>query len=390
MTTKESVIFVDGMTCQSCVQHIESTLRQKAGVKLARVSLEQKFAFVSYDPSLVSPASLVAAVDDIGFEASLSDCERLSVAWMSVGGMTCLSCVQHIEGMIRDVVGVRSVTVSLNDSRATVVYDCMQTCADSLCSVVNGIGFDAYLLPNIAFEESSRYDPSEAKLSAQASGDEFTKLAVARTNAVLQTCEILVEGMTCSSCVKNIESTLSSVSGVTSVSVSLDQKKAEVMFNPVEISPEIVAEKIDDMGFMAAVLVDVSEANHDSEKMATLQHSQPDKADSVQYSNSHGQTTALFNVTGMHCQSCVKNIEGHLNNMVGVVFVKVTLENGLCRVVYDPSCVSAETLRQAVESAGDFKASFSSMFLFSCHCIVALLLNYVLSSIFLPVWPSTN
>ena len=69
MAVKETVIFINGMTCQSCVRHIELTLKQKAGVKLVKVSLELKFAFISYDPLLTSPANLVAVIDDIGFEA---------------------------------------------------------------------------------------------------------------------------------------------------------------------------------------------------------------------------------------------------------------------------------------------------------------------------------
>jgi len=367
MAVRETAIFIDGITCQSCVNHIESMLREKAGVKLVKVSLEQKFAFVGYDPSLISPASLAAVVDDIGFEASLADSKTLSAAWINVSGMTCQSCVQHIEGMVRDIIGVRSVFVSLNDSLATVVYDCMQTSASDVCSVINDIGFDAYLLPSMTFEESVRNNPAEVNLLTQASGDEFTKLAAARTNAGQKTCEISVEGMTCSSCVKNIESTVSSVSGIISVSVSLDQKKANVTFDPVEVSPEIVAEKIDDMGFVAAVLVDVSESDYDPEIMATLGHdhaSRYSNPDNLQYSaNSSDQMTAVLNVLGMHCQSCVKKIEGYLKDMIGVVSVKVTLENELCHIVYDPSCISSETLRQAVESAGDFKASFLGGFI---------------------------
>ena len=182
---------------------------------------------------------------------------------------------------------------------------------------------------------------------------------------------------------------MSSVSGIVSVIVSLDQKKASVVFDPVEISPEIVAAKIDDMGFVAAVLVDVSETDRDPGKMATFGRSQFDKKgkrDNLQCSaNCAGRTMAVLNVVGMHRQSCVKNIEDHLKNMVGVISVKVTLENELCRVVYDPSCVSAETLRRAVENAGDFKASFSGMFVFLLYSTLVMLLHYVCNSVFFRV-----
>ena len=252
MSDKETVIFIGGMTCQSCVCHVESMLSQKLGVKLVKVSLEQKFGFVRYDPSFTSPASLADVVDDVGFEASLDDSETLSATWININGMTCQSCVHHIEGMVRDVTGVRSVHVSLSDGRATVIYDSLQTSASDLCSVINDIGYDAELLPDLLWGTSS----SEMTSVRPELGDEFMELAAARTNAGHQTCEVSVKGMTCNSCVKHIESTLSSVSGIGSICVSLEQEKAVVVFNPLEISPEAIAEKIDDMGFEAAVLAD--------------------------------------------------------------------------------------------------------------------------------------
>jgi len=373
MSQKETVIFIGGMTCQSCVRHIESILTQKAGVKLVRVGLEQQFGFIRYDPALTSPTVLAAVVDDIGFEASVDDCDTLNATWITVSGMTCQSCVRHIEGMVYNVTGVRSVHVSLSDSLATVIYDSLQTSASNLCDVINDLGFDAELLTVTAGDDLTGSISAAAASEVSESGDEFAKLAATRTIAGQQMCEISVEGMTCNSCVRNIESSLSSVAGVISVCVLLDQKKAIVVFNPVEISPETVAEKIDDMGFEVAVLVNRLQAHFDADKTATLGHSQPSengKPDDVQHSAvTAGQMTTQLSVSGMHCQSCVRAIEGHLKSIFGVVSVNVNLDRELCRVVHNPSCVSAETLRQAVESAGNFKASFSGKFMFWCCCI---------------------
>jgi len=365
---KETVILIGGMTCQSCVQHIESVLAKKPGVKLVRVDLEQKFGFVRYDPSVTSPASLAAAVDEIGFEASVDNSDTLSVTWISVSGMTCQSCVRHIEEMVRNVIGVRSIRVSLSASLATILYDKLQTSASSLCSVIDNIGFDAKLLPVTATSDDRNpaETASETVSGMPESADEFVKLAATRTAAGHQACEISIEGMTCNSCVRHIESTLSSISGIVSIHVSLDRKKADVVFNPAEISAETIAEKIDDMGFEAAVLVNQSRIHSDVGRTTNLGLSQPGgtgKPDEVQHAA--GQITTRLSVTGMHCQSCIRAIEGHVKDITGVVSVNVTLENELCRVVHNPHSVSAETLRQAVESAGDFKASFLGKFICS-------------------------
>ena len=359
-TEKETVILIGGMTCQSCVNHIESMLTKRAGVKLVRVDLEQQFAFVRYDPSLTSPTSLAAEVDDIGFEASLDDCDTLSVTWINVSGMTCQSCVQHIEKTVQSVTDVRSVHVSLTDSLATVLYDSRHTSAASLCGIINDIGFAAEMQQVTA--ESGRHSAAATSEVPESRGDEFVDLAATRTNGGHRTCEISVEGMTCGSCVRNIESMISSVTGIISISVSLDHKKAVVVFNPVEISPEAIAEKIDDMGFEAAVLDNRSQRHIAVGRVAMPGCTRPRENGKPDVTISADQTTTLLSVRGMHCQSCVRAIEGHLKDIPGVVSVNVTLETELCHVVHNPSHVSAETLRRAVENAGNFKASLSGKF----------------------------
>ncbi len=62
-----------------------------------------------------------------------------------------------------------------------------------------------------------------------------------------------VGGMTCMSCVRNIEGKIGSEPGVVSVKVHLDEKRAQVAFDPAVTTAEYIAKEIDDMGFIAAV-----------------------------------------------------------------------------------------------------------------------------------------
>lgn len=69
--TQETVINIDGMTCNSCVQSIEGVISKKTGVKSILVSLANSNGTVEYDPLLTSPETLRKAIEDMGFDATL-------------------------------------------------------------------------------------------------------------------------------------------------------------------------------------------------------------------------------------------------------------------------------------------------------------------------------
>ncbi|UJR35787.1 hypothetical protein I4U23_028535 [Adineta vaga] len=60
-----------------------------------------------------------------------------------------------------------------------------------------------------------------------------------------------VTGMTCQSCIKNIERNVGKIDGVKSVQVSLDEKEARVEFDSGKTSEQAVIEKINGLGFQA-------------------------------------------------------------------------------------------------------------------------------------------
>ncbi|MCU0401952.1 MAG: copper ion binding protein [Algoriphagus sp.] len=142
-TVRKQVIFIEGMTCQSCVNIIETTIGQKAGIHWIKVDLTQKFALVMFDSTLLSPSDLANAVDDMGFDASIDANDALTAVWIGVNGMTCQSCVKHIEGTIRPLIGVRSVKVSLDDKIAVVLYDSSLVTDETLRNAFDDVGFEA-------------------------------------------------------------------------------------------------------------------------------------------------------------------------------------------------------------------------------------------------------
>lgn len=104
---------VKGMTCASCVAHVEKALTQTPGVTAARVNLATERAEVDLGPG-ADPAKIASAVAGAGYEPVIETID------IGVGGMTCASCVAHVEKALRGVPGVIEATINLATERASV------------------------------------------------------------------------------------------------------------------------------------------------------------------------------------------------------------------------------------------------------------------------------
>ena len=252
---------VEGMTCNSCVKLIESTVPKMTGVWGIKVSLEHKEAFVEYDPQTLTAEEISTAIYDMGFDTKLiatythvdsgvkasvdapvkTGCteERVEfppplivsgspgsreVTVIDVEGMVCHSCVQNIEMNIGKEKGVFEIKVSLSEKNATITYDTSLTDPNTLANAIEDIGF-------------------EAKTRSSCETGKGLE-----TVGKLQTCSIGIDGMRCHSCVNLIESTVGDMRGVVSIQVSLPLKEAMVEYNNALISLVAINSAIVDLG----------------------------------------------------------------------------------------------------------------------------------------------
>jgi copper chaperone CopZ len=69
MAKSKAELKITGMTCQGCVRSIEMKLAGVAGVEQARVNFGAGSASVEYDDARADVPKLIAAVQQIGFQA---------------------------------------------------------------------------------------------------------------------------------------------------------------------------------------------------------------------------------------------------------------------------------------------------------------------------------
>jgi Cu+-exporting ATPase len=139
MSTKQITLPIVGMTCASCVAHVEGALNNLIGVEKAVVNLGAAKANVEYNPEKVSPPQMIAAVAEVGYEVGTAQ------VTLNVNGMTCASCVMHVEGGLNELSGVTKAVVNLALNTAKVDYvPTLVTVAD-MKRAVEEVGYEAEL-----------------------------------------------------------------------------------------------------------------------------------------------------------------------------------------------------------------------------------------------------
>lgn len=69
--TAAATLLVQHIACEACATKVRGALQKLDGVRNVKVSVPKKQVVVEYEPSKVSPATLVDAVSKAGFPATL-------------------------------------------------------------------------------------------------------------------------------------------------------------------------------------------------------------------------------------------------------------------------------------------------------------------------------
>ncbi|XP_066401047.1 copper-transporting ATPase 2 isoform X3 [Molothrus aeneus] len=291
------------------------------------------------------------AFDNIGYEASSetmpSPPSQEHTVVVNIVGMTCQSCVQSIEGRISKVKGILRIKVSLEQNNAVIKYRRSEISPEQICQEILDMGFDA----NIA----------EEKLTTATVNLPSLKEAVAK---------LRVEGMTCQSCVTNIEGKIRKLHGVAKIKVSLDNQEAIIAYHPYIIQPDDLKRHISDLGYDCTIKSKSAPLKLGALDLQRLQNANPRETPANFGSDGldplipkMGSTaTVTVQIEGMHCKSCVRNIEGNISDLPGIKSIKVSLEHKCAVVQYSPDLITLSAFQQAIESLppGNFKVSLLS------------------------------
>ncbi|MBI2851723.1 MAG: copper-translocating P-type ATPase [Chloroflexi bacterium] len=134
---------------------------------------------------------------------------RLRKITLQISGMTCASCVAHNEEALGGLPGVEKVVVNLATGKATVEYDPKRVTLTDMRKAVADIGYEV----------------------------------------VLDNAQLHITGMTCASCVANIEKAVGDLPGIGKIVVSLGTETATLEYASGITSMAEIKKAIQDIGY---------------------------------------------------------------------------------------------------------------------------------------------
>ena len=143
---------VHGMSCASCVGHVEKALAAVPGVAGVAVNLATESATVQ--GAALDVAALRRAVDEAGYEVPAETLQLM------IEGMTCASCVSRVEKALASVPGVLRASVNLASESARVEVVRGVASARLLVAAVQDAGYAARIESTAA--PAAARDPAAA------------------------------------------------------------------------------------------------------------------------------------------------------------------------------------------------------------------------------------
>lgn len=134
--------------------------------------------------------------------------------------------------------------------------------------------------------------------------------------AKLKEMDLPIEGMHCASCVLSLNKTFEKVEGVESVDADLASNKLHLTVNPKKLQFDEIETLVKNLGFEL----------HTDE--------------------------VTLKLNGMHCASCVMNVENFLIRLDGIFDVKADLTSQTARINYDKTKVTVKDMEEVINSLG--------------------------------------
>ncbi|HHR6227084.1 TPA: copper-exporting P-type ATPase CopA [Providencia alcalifaciens] len=253
------ILSLQGLSCMHCVGSVTKALQARSDVESVNVTID--YAVIE---SSASPESLIKTIEDAGYEAAEATTANVELA---LSGLNCMKCAGKTQQALEAVEGVAAAVV---DTQQAKVYGTAS--AADLIAAVDAAGFKAELAQSgisspkteplkTSIEQPETGSAAVCDIPAQES-DVGEQPEIAVTDDSIQ---LLLDGMTCASCVNKVQKALNSVPGVENARVNLAERSALVTGTA---KPDDLVEAVVKAGYGAEIIQDEAKRRERQQEVA--------------------------------------------------------------------------------------------------------------------------
>ncbi|KAA9000026.1 copper-exporting P-type ATPase CopA [Affinibrenneria salicis] len=234
------LLALQGLSCGHCVQRVKQALEKNAQVEQADVTLNYARITGSADRD-----ALIDCIQQAGYQAEAAGAPDHV---LSLSGLNCQHCVASAQRALEAVPDVQAAEVSLSEAR---VYGAADTAA--LVQAIENAGYHASARPaedgRPKTEPLARTDAEPESVPAAHSPLPARSAPAADEDDGVQ---LLLDGMSCASCVSRVQNALRGVAGVTRANVNLAERSALVLGG----DPQALIAAVRQAGYGAEIIQD--------------------------------------------------------------------------------------------------------------------------------------
>jgi Cu+-exporting ATPase len=272
-------------------EHITQKISKNAdGILSCQFLHQNNEVLITFNKNLLDQYKILSSIEELGYSVELKDSESVQ-AQLRIEGMHCNSCVSNICDAILELNGAIDIQLTFLDKLAIIIYDPSLLQLNDIIDEIEKLSFQVAIsnAPQIKIknENNNRIHTTtttnnlflsvedEIEIRQRKSTKKVninSSLSIKDNKTEFKTCYFNVLGMTCASCVDNIQRNLSKIEGysfilnlifilnkflkigIHLVLVALLSQRAEVKYDPSYILPSQIAGFINNLGFQAEIL----------------------------------------------------------------------------------------------------------------------------------------
>ncbi|OOE41243.1 Cu+ exporting ATPase [Salinivibrio kushneri] len=240
-------LVLSGLNCGRCVAKVEAALDEQPTVFSHSVSKTHADIHTS-----LSLASIIQTIENLGYQVGYQH-------QLALSGLSCGHCVAKVERAFDENDAVFDYQVSKDAATVRTTLS-----AETLIETITSLGFEATLI-DPSQETPSSTEPHQPQTATTKVDQQAETPPRTETSSSHSRMQFVLSGMTCASCVKSVETAISSVDGVANVSVNLAERSAIVKG---DASPDAIVEAVENAGYGAEKVED------DNDRRERQQHQQ--------------------------------------------------------------------------------------------------------------------